>query len=90
LLWNKQTYRRNPETGKRVARPRDEGEHIAIEVPALRIVWDCVQKRLDAIRASPLSRKLRATELWKQRHPKHLLTGLVHCESCGGRMAASR
>lgn len=56
LLWNKQTYRRNPDTGKRVARPRDEGEHITTEVPALRIVdqgfWECVQKRLDLIRAS--------------------------------------
>src|SRR5262249_26152043 len=67
LLWNKQTYRRNPDTGKRVARPRDECERIATEVPTLRIVdqavWECVQKRLDAIRASPASKNLRATEL---------------------------
>jgi hypothetical protein len=28
LLWNKQSYRRNPDTGKRVARPREEREHI--------------------------------------------------------------
>jgi site-specific DNA recombinase len=92
LLWNKQTYRRNPDTGKRVARPRDDGERIVTEVPALRIVdqdvWDCVQKRLDAIRASPVSKNLRATEFWKHRRPKYLLTGLVTCGECGGLMAA--
>ena len=92
LLWNKQTYRRNPDTGIRVARPRDEGERIETEVPTLRIVdqalWECVQKRLDAIRASPLSKNLRATEFWKHRRPKHILTGLVTCGECGGLMAA--
>jgi DNA invertase Pin-like site-specific DNA recombinase len=90
LLWNKQTYRRNPDTGKRVARPRHEGERIATEVPALRIVdqdvWECVQRRLDVIRASPASRNLRATECWMQL--KHLLTGLVTCGEGGGLMAA--
>ena len=33
MLWNKLTYRRNPETGKRVARAREQDEHIAIDVP---------------------------------------------------------
>jgi site-specific DNA recombinase len=93
LLWNKQTYRRNPNTGKRVARPRHEGERIATEVPALRIVdqdvWDCVQQRLDAIRASPASRNLRATEIWKHRRPKYLLTGLVACGECARRCPGS-
>ena len=92
LLWNKQTYRRNPDTGKRIARPRAQSEQIAVEVPVLRIVdqavWDAVQTRLDAIRASPTSTMQRASEFWKQRRPRHLLTGLVHCGECGGRMAA--
>jgi site-specific DNA recombinase len=92
LLWNKQSYRRNPDTGKRVARPREDREHIATEVPELRIVdqamWDAVQARLNAIRASPCSTKQRKSEFWKRRRPKHLLTGLVHCGECGGLMAA--
>ena len=92
LTWNKQAYRRNPDTGKRVARPRDQSEHVSVEVPHLRIVdqalWDSVQARLDAIRASPGSTKQRHTEFWKQRRPKHLLTGLLHCGECGGGMAA--
>ena len=69
-----------------------QGEHIAVEVPGLRIVdqavWDAVQARLNAIRASPGSTKQRQSEFWKQRRPKHLLTGLLHCGECGGMMAA--
>ena len=38
LVWNKQVYLRNPETGKRVARVRDEAERIEIDVAHLRIV----------------------------------------------------
>jgi hypothetical protein len=61
-------------------------------VPNLRIVdraaWDAVQARLDAIRGSPGSTKQRESEFWKQRRPKHLLTGLVHCGECAGLMAA--
>jgi hypothetical protein len=47
-----------------------------------------VQSRLDAIRASPGSQKLRRSEFWKHRRPRHLLTGLVACGECGGLMAA--
>src|SRR5262245_61838231 len=92
LLWNKQAYRRNPDTGKRIARPRQHGEHIAVEMPSLRIVdqtlWDAVQQRLNAIRASPGSTKQRESEFWKHRRPRHLLTGLLHCGECEGMMAA--
>jgi site-specific DNA recombinase len=92
LLWNKQSYRRNPDTGKRVARPHEQAEHITVEVPDLRIVdevvWDAVQAHLNAIRASPGSTKQRQSEFWKQRRPRYLLTGLLHCAECGGTMAA--
>jgi hypothetical protein len=85
-------HRRNPDTGKRIARPRQQGDHIAVEVPSLRIVdqavWDAVQARLNAIRASPGPTKQRQSEFWKQRRPKHLLTGLLHCGACGGALAA--
>ena len=83
---------RNPDTGKRVARPREQQEHVAIGVPELRVVdqatWVVVQARLDAIRASPRSQKQRKSEFWKHRRPKHLLTGLVRCGECGGLMGS--
>ncbi len=92
LVWNKQTYLRNPDNGKRVARVRDERERVITEVPELRIVdlavWEGVQQRLEQIRASPGATRIRQSEFWKQRRPKHLLTGLVRCGACGGNLAA--
>jgi len=92
LVWNKQTYLRSPETGKRVARVRDEAERIEIDLPHLRIaddeLWEAVQAKLAAIRASPRSTQQRKTAFWTQRRPKHLLTGLVHCGECSGLMTA--
>lgn len=90
--WNKQTYLRNPDTGKRVARVRPDADRIVIEAPALRIVaqtdWDAVHTRLDAIRGSPGSQKQRETAFWQHRRAKHLLTGFVHCGICGSHMGA--
>ena len=92
LVWNKQTYVRNPDTGRRVARARHVSERIVTDVPELRIVdqglWDIVQHRLDAIGSSPRSQAQRKSEFWKHRRAKHLLTGLIHCGACGGLLAA--
>ena len=39
--------------------------------------------------AAPTVRlRIRRTEFWKERRPKHLLTGLVYCGKCGGLMTA--
>jgi DNA invertase Pin-like site-specific DNA recombinase len=92
LVWNKQIYVRDPSTGKRLARVRDRAERIEVDVPELRIVghelWDAVQRRLDGIRSSDRSAKIRRTEFWKERRPKHLLTGLIYCGKCGALMTA--
>ena len=91
-VWNKLIYRRNPDTGKRVSRTREQHEHIVSEVPELRIVdqslWDAVQLRLNAIHASPLSEKQRKSEFWKHRRGNHFFTGRLYCGECGGSLAA--
>ena len=91
-VWNKQHYVRDPETQKRVARPNPPEKWIVKPVPDLRIVdqdlWDTVQARLDNIRQSDQSKKIRKTEFWKLRRKKHLFTGLIHCSQCGGKMSA--
>ena len=92
LVWNKQRYDRNPETGKRVARLNPTARWIVEDVPSLRVVdealWMDVQARLDQVRCSERSTKIRKTEFWKHRRPRHLFTGLMYCASCGGSMAA--
>ena len=62
------------------------------DVPDLRIIddvlWLAVQDRLETVRASDRSKKIRRSEFWKDRRPRHLLTGLVYCGECGGAMAS--
>lgn len=93
LVWNKQTYLRDPQTGKRVARVRDEKERIVVEVPELRIVdqalWESVQGKLATIRSSSRSVRQRKSAFWERRRPKHLLTGLICCGECGAHMSAT-
>ena len=38
LVWNRQRFLKNPDTGKRVARPNPSSEWITTDVPELRIV----------------------------------------------------
>jgi hypothetical protein len=83
---------KDPATGKRVSRPNPESEWVIEPVPELRIVdqalWDRVEARLAGIRASDRSQKVRATQFWKERRPKHLLSGKTYCGGCGGPMAS--
>ena len=87
LVWNKQHYVKDPTTGRRLARPNPEDQWIIKEVPHLRIVddvlWHRVQERLDGIRSSAPVRKARKTRFWEHRRARHLLTGLLHCSTCG-------
>ena len=91
LVWNKLRYIKDPATCKRVSRPNPESEWVIQAVPDMRIVdqdlWDRAQARLDGIRASDRSQKAREREFWKDRRPKHLLTGKAYCGCCGGSLA---
>ncbi|WP_017998889.1 recombinase family protein [Paracoccus sp. N5] len=83
LVWNRQSFVKDPATGKRQARPNPESEWIVTEVPELRIIdqslWDRVKTRQEG-------RKIEQTdkEAWERRKPRFLLTGLVKCGCCGG------
>lgn len=53
LVWNRQRYLKDPQTGRRLARPNPPESWIRTEVPELRIVsdalWQAVQLRQDEI-----------------------------------------
>jgi len=61
-------------------------------VPALRILddglWDAVKARQGSIRASDRVANARATRFWDRRRSRHLLSGLVRCQECGGLYAS--
>jgi hypothetical protein len=92
LVWNRQRYVKDPETGKRLARPNPPTEWIVQEVPELRIVeqdlWEAVRRRQVEISDTPAVQKMKQSQFWTKRRAKHLLTGLVDCGCCGARFAA--
>ena len=61
-------------------------------MPELRIVddalWEKVKARQEALDATPAVQGIKASRFWERRRPEHLLTGLVHCDYCGGPYAS--
>ena len=86
MVWNRQRFLKDPDTGKRVARPNPRAEWITKEVPELRILndelWQAVQTRYAGVQ-----RKWKSAEEGKRfnqfRRPKYLFSGLTKCGECG-------
>ena len=86
LVWNRQRFLKDPDTGKRVARMNPSSEWIIKEVPELRIadddLWQAVQARYAGVQ-----RKWKAAEEDRRfnqfRRPKYLFSGLTKCGECG-------
>ena len=80
---------KDPETGKRQARPNPAAEWIIQETPELRIVddglWNAAKARQAAIKTK---REDDGTEVQNcfrdRRRPKYLFSGLIKCACCGG------
>ena len=86
LIWNRLRYVKDPDTGKRVSRLNPEIDWMIRDVPEMRIVeqeaWDQAKAR-----QQNLSKEAQTPSdnfLNDRRRPKHLLSGLVRCGSCGG------
>ena len=81
IIYNRQRFVKDPESGKRVSRLNPEHDWIITDVPALRIIdnktWDKVQKIKSRYSSQCGS---------KRQTKKRLLTGLVKCGCCGGSM----
>ena len=90
-IWNRSHYVKNPITSRRVARPNHESKWTIKDTPELRIIeqelWDRVHNKLNDIRESGKSQKLRESEFWKHRRPKHLITNKAFCGCCGSPLA---
>ncbi|MGP3699914.1 recombinase family protein, partial [Rhodobacter sp. NSM] len=85
IVYGRNQFGRDPDTGNRISRPAEAEAIIYADRPELQIVpdelWNSVQGRLDttyaafAGRTAPLNASHRA---------KYLLSGLVTCGCCGG------
>ncbi len=83
-VWNKFRWERDPETGKRVPRPRPRDEWVVRTDEALRIVpqgaWDAAKSRQEGA-----SKRSRLQVHSGGRPPKYLFSGLLVCGVCGAR-----
>ena len=96
LVWNRQRFLKNPDTGKRVARLNPPEEWIVAEVPELRILddalWQAAKARQGEISEKyatsiAATRAAQANYLNSTHRPRYLLSGLLECGMCGGSYA---
>jgi DNA invertase Pin-like site-specific DNA recombinase len=89
-VWNRLTYVKNPNTGKRQSRLNPPEAWIINELPDLRIVaeevWEAVKARQARMtRATRPEAGRGQTAFWTHQHqrPRYLLSGLMKCGACG-------
>ncbi|MCZ4263015.1 recombinase family protein [Limimaricola sp. G21655-S1] len=85
LIWNRQHFVKDPETGKRISRPNPKAEWITTEVPELRIIDDETWARVQE-----LKRRYAGWAGNTRQTKKRLLSGLAVCACCGGSMTIAR
>ena len=87
LVWNRQRFIKDPNTGKRQARMNPKSEWVVEEVPHLRIIDDDLWKRIKQRQDKTRSRIIKGPgniRSEKARRPRYLLSGLIKCGACGG------
>ena len=93
IVWNRQRFVKDPDTGKRQARPNPESEWVTQDAPELRIVdeelWQAVKDRQGSNRIErDNAGTADVTTVNTRRRPKYLFSGLTRCACCGGGYSA--
>jgi site-specific DNA recombinase len=79
LTYNRTTFSKNPDTGRRVSRPLPTADRIVARVEDLRIVSDEVWQAAQTRKARHVNLPLHQT-----RRPRHPFSGLIRCGLSGG------
>ena len=86
LIWNRQRFLKDPETGRRVSRMNPEEDWVVHDVPELRLIdddlWAKVKERQATIRARYVNED--GNGLTAARRTRYLFSGLIKCGECGG------
>ena len=83
LVWNKLTYQKHPDTGKRISRLNPESEWKRVGVEHLRIIDDATWKAVKEHQGE-LDKRPR---LQDKKRPPNLFSFLLKCGECGGGMS---
>ena len=90
LVWNRQRFIKDPESGKRIAKLNPEADWIVQKVPELRIIpdelWREVKQRQATTRALLVADR-NGVRAERARRPVYLLSGLLKCGACGAGMS---
>jgi hypothetical protein len=81
ITYNRQRFIKDPATGRRQARANPQDQWLTQDVPELAIVGTAVFENAQDLRAA----RIRPHPVYHRR-PKHLLSGLLVCGSCGASM----
>ena len=88
LIWNRQRFLKDPDTGRRQARMNPEDEWVIHEVPELRIVdddlWASVKERQSRLKQKRGDEPTSENHFRDRRRPKYLFSRLTKCACCGG------
>jgi site-specific DNA recombinase len=89
IVWNRQRFMKDPDTGKRVSRLNPLEEWIIKEAPDLRIItdelWQATKQRQQAVKVTRTTDGQEAENHFRdRRRPKYLFSGLTQCGCCGG------
>ena len=82
ITYNRQSFVKDPATGRRQARGNPQDQWLTQEVPELAIVSPEIFEAAETCRGS----RGQPTNPAYHRRPKHLLSGLLVCGSCGASM----
>jgi hypothetical protein len=86
-FWNRSGKLRDPETGRRVTRPRGKEDWLRVEVPELCIVQDELWSRVKARQREAEKRRTKGQRGGATRHA-YLFSGLLRCAECGAHYTA--
>lgn len=80
IVWNRDSFRRNPDTQKRVKKENPKEEWVITQAPHLRIIdqelWDKVKTRQAILAKKSLPHQ--------KRRAQYMLSYLLKCGACGG------
>ena len=90
-IWGRQTWLKDPSTGRRLPRMAKPEAQVITDVPALRIVsnelWQAAKARqaqLDRRGCDSASASTGPAPFWSKPRPRYLFSGLMRCGQCGG------
>jgi site-specific DNA recombinase len=93
LIWNRISYAKDPESGRRRSRANTRDAVIAVDAPDLAIVsrelWDAVKARQTELENFGVSERAKASgnaplPFWSKQRPRYVFSGVMRCGVCRG------